>query len=77
MSLFGRAIDDARDAEPARQARELEKHLRTHGLAEVSTMSGMLALKKVYSRLSADEFEKIVDRVRKLKNKKSRSTHAD
>ena len=77
MSLFGRAIDDARDAEPARQARELEKHLRTHGLEEVSSMSKMLALKKAYPRVSADEFEQIVDRVRKLKNKKSRSTYAD
>ena len=77
MSLFGRAIDDARDAAPAAQGRELEKHLRTHGLAEVSTMSGMLALKRVYSRLSADEFEKIVERVRKLKKKKSRSAYGD
>ena len=77
MSLFGRAIDDARNGEPTRQARELEKHLRTHGLAEVSTMSGMLTLKKVYSRLSADEFEQIVERVRRLKNKKSRSAYAE
>lgn len=76
MSAFGKLIDDARSGEPVRQARELEKHLRTHGLDEVSTMSGMLALKKVYSRLSPDQFEQIVDRVRKLKTRKSRSTYA-
>ena len=77
MSRFGQAIDIARDAAPAAQGRELEKHLRTHGLDEVSSMSKMLALKKAYPRVSADEFEQIVERVRKLKNQKSRSTYAE
>jgi len=73
MSIFGEALATARAKEPARQARELEQHLRTYGLAEVESLSGCLHVKRSFPKVSPQQFEGIVQRLREQRSRARRT----